>query len=231
MRSRRRFCVAQSPQMLKFSSSVLLRRAAIIHGPVNQMPHHNNWTYHKGNIYGTGGKFVEKLDVSTGTWTRLPDLSVWRVCASLGVVRGRLFVVGVAVRQSIVPYLTVATASVEQYLPREDVWVAVPDLPIAVARATVVALDNKLLVIGGSDSDAVLEYDPANQTWKTLPHLLEKRSEAAVTVLEGNVVVMGGYAVGGSPLRSVERYNLSTGQWEVMPSLTNVIHNPAAVVI
>ena len=43
---------------------------------------------------------------------------------------------------------------------------------VAVAKATVVAFDGKLLVIGGIDSKAVLEYNPANDKWKTLPHLL-----------------------------------------------------------
>ena len=109
---------------------------------------------------------------------------------------------------------------------------SVPDLPIAVEDATVVALDGKLLVIGGRKSAAVLEYNLADHNWRTLPSLLTARSGATVTVLEGNVVVMGGYGYPlNQPLLSAEWYNQGTRHWEVMPSLTNRLCNPGAVVI
>ena len=175
---------------------------------------------------------MDSLDVSTGKWTCLPPLSVWRLHASLGVADGRLFVIGGRVHFNGGPGdLYPSTASVEEYLALEGRWVSVPDLPIAVAEATVVALNGKLLVIGGRKSAAVLEYNLADHRWKTLPSLLTARSRAAVTVLEGNVVVMGGYGASSQPLLSVERYNQWTRHWEVMPSLTNRLCNPAAVVI
>ena len=196
-----------------------------------QIPLHSNWTYHRGMFYGADGHFG-KLDVSTGTWTALQQPSQSRFDASLGVVGNRLFVMGGLV-EGVAPLDWSATKSVEEYLPSANRWVSVCDLPIAVAKATVVAFNGKLLVIGGIDSDAVLEYNPANDKWKTLPHLLVARIQPAVTVVEDSVVVMGGYAMEhfDSPLQSVERYDTSTDRWESMASLTSQIHEPVAVVI
>ena len=196
----------------------------------DEIPLHSNWTYHRGMFYGTDGHFG-KLDVSTGTWTALQQPSQWRFDASLGVVGNRLFVMGGLV-EGAAPLDWSATTSVEEYLPSANRWVSVCDLPIAVTKATVVAFDGKLLVIGGIDSNAVLEYNPANDKWKTLPHLLVARIKPAVTVVEDSVVVIGGYATEycDTPLQSVERYNPSTDQWERMPSVCQ-IHDPVAVVI
>ena len=136
---------------------------------------------------------MHSLDMSTGKWTCLPELSVWRLNASLVVVDGHLFVIGGSVRVSMFNAFSWSeTASVEEYLALEGRWVSVPDLPIAVADAAAVALDGKLLVIGGKESAAVLEYNLADRSWKSLPSLLTARSRAAVTVLGGNVVARGG---------------------------------------
>ena len=121
------------------------------------------------------------------------------------------------------------TASVEEYLASEQHWVFVPHMPGEVSSAAAVALDGKLLVIGGSnagDTDEgfspVLEYNLVDRSWKELPSLLTARSSCAATVLGGDVVVLGGQVgkhVSDSYIGSVERYNRQSQCWEAMASL------------
>ena len=134
------------------------------------------------------------------------------------------------------------TASVEEYVALERRWVSVPDMPRAVEGAAAVALDGKLIVIGGINhtsgfvSRGTLEYDPGDGSWKELPGLLRARFGCAVTVLGGDIVVMGGVADfdpfgGGSSVTSVERYNHRLQCWEAMPSMTEPLDYSAALVV
>ena len=147
-----------------------------------------SWIYHSGHLCGVYKDCVQSISLSTGQWEALPPPSILRSdAATLCVVDGRLFIIGGG------------TASVEKYVALERQWVFVPDMPRAVFGAAVVALDGKLLVIGGFFVDgsvhrpnffAVLEYDPGDDSWKELPSPLTARSFCTVTVLGGNVVVM-----------------------------------------
>ena len=79
-------------------------------------------------------------------------------------------------------------------------WISVLDMPRAVAFAATVALDGKILVIGGTNSEgedlsAVLEYNPGDGSWKDLPSLLTARPRCAACVLGVDAVVMGGRMV------------------------------------
>ena len=124
-------------------------------------------------------------------------------------------------------------AAAEEYVALERRWVSVPDMPRAVEAAAAVALDGKLIVIGGVNSGlisrATLEYDPGDGSWKELPGLLTGRFGCAVTVLGGDIVVMGGVA--GESLTSVERYNRRLQCWEAMPSMTEPLDYSAALVV
>ena len=143
--------------------------------------------YHSGHLYGTVENHVHSLNVSTGQWEELPPLSTTREFATLCVVDTRLFVIGGGI------------AGVEEYVPLERRWVSVPDMPRSVESAAAVALEGKLLVIGGVHWDmngdivvlsAVIEYDPKDGSWKELPSMLTARYSCAVAVLGGDVVVL-----------------------------------------
>ena len=132
----------------------------------------------------------------------------------------------------------------EECVALEKRWVSVPDMPRSVSGAAAVALDGRLLVIGGEDSDfgggcdddyhdffpAVLEYNPGDRSWKELPSLLTARSYCAAPVLGGDVVVLGGLGFDGD-LESVERYDRRSQCWEAMPSLPTGMIDPYAMVV
>ena len=118
-------------------------------------------------------------------------------------------------------------------------WVSVPDMPRAVFGAVAVALEGKLLVMGGEEGDshmhrAVAEYDPGRRSWKELPGMLQARTCSTVTVLGGDVVVMGGQIPSGDDIQDtklVERYNRRSQCWEAMPSLPCPLVRAAAIVV
>ena len=130
----------------------------------------------------------------------------------------------------------IGTVSVEAYVALEQRRVSVSDIPKALRGAAALALDGKLLVIGGDNHfqggrSAVLEYDPEHGSWKTLPSLLTARKFCNVTVLGGDVVVLGGYGPNLAYLASVERYNRRSHRWEAMPSLTDTLTSTATMVV
>ena len=216
--------------VLKFCPAARTWTVVVSSNPINDRD--SSWAYHRGYLHGSFDDCVQSLSVSTGQWETLPPLTrvLWetlsttRVNATLCVVEGRLFVVGGG------------TASVEEYVAVEQRWVSIPDMPRAVEDAAAVALDGKLLVIGGWNKDlgtlsATLEYDPEDGTWKELPGLLTARSWCAVTVLGGDIAVVGGFGSNHEGLTSAERYNRRLQCWEAMPSLTDPLRYPAAVVV
>ena len=76
------------------------------------------------------------------------------------------------------------------------VWSTVADLPVK--RSTLVSINNRLLAIGGRDSDkklttAVHLYDPVNNSWQTISHLSTARRRCFAVVLPNNrIMVVGG---------------------------------------
>ena len=186
------------------------------------------WTFacDNGQLYGTFDDRVQSLNVSTGQWKEFPLLSENRYAATPCVVDGRLFIIGGD------------TASVEEYVALEQRWVSVPDMPRAVTGAAAVALDGKLLVIGGTSGpdgnnrlrSAVVEYDPGDRSWKELPSLLTARAFCTAVVLGGDVVVMGGSNDDGVSVL-VDRYNRQSQCWEAMASQPVTFLSSAAAVI
>ena len=84
--------------------------------------------------------------------------------------------------------------------PQGHVWSVVADLPVR--RSTLVSINNRLLAIGGRDSDykpttAVHLYDPVNNSWQTISHLSTPRQLCFAVVLPNNrIMVVGGYTTG-----------------------------------
>ena len=81
--------------------------------------------------------------------------------------------------------------------PQGPVWSTVADLPVR--RSTIVSINNRLLAIGGLNSDnkpttAVRLYHPVNNSWQTISHLCTPRRRCFAVVLPNNrIMVVGGY--------------------------------------
>lgn len=118
------------------------------------------------------------------------------------------------------------TDLIEQYDVKSDAW-TISDIRLPSSRSgfsTVLLNEKQLIVIGGNDGQVLDCMDILNlQTgeWSQLPSMHIKRDELAVTIgPDGKVYAIGGYGGQNSTcLKSVERFNFQTYEWEKIADL------------
>ena len=148
---------------------------------------------------------VEVMNTDTRQWSRAADLPQPMSTASATVCGDRIYMCEgksvitcslPALLQSCHPQIFEAQPSTPS--PQCPVWSTVADLPVK--QSTLVSINNRLLAIGGCDSDnkpttAVHLYDPVNNNWQTISHLSTPRRLCFAIVLPNNMImVVGGAA-------------------------------------
>ena len=158
-----------------------------------------------GRDRGFGGlATVEIMNTDTRQWSTAADLPQPMASASATVCGDRIYMCEgksvitcslPALLQSCRPKIFEAQPSTPS--PQGPVWSTVADLPVE--QSTLVSINNRLLAIGGYDSDikpttAVHLYDPVNNSWQTISHLITHRRLCFAVVLPNNrIMVVGGY--------------------------------------
>ena len=147
---------------------------------------------------------VEIMNTDTRQWSTAADLPQTMYSASATVCGDRIYMCDgesvitcslPALLQSCRPKIFEAQPSTPS--PQGPVWSTVADLPVE--QSTLVSINNRLLAIGGCDSDykpttAVHLYDPVNNSWQTNSHLITPRQLCFAVVLPNNrIMVVGGY--------------------------------------
>ena len=147
---------------------------------------------------------VKIMNTDTRQWSTAADLPQPMDEASATVCGDRIYMCEresvitcslPALLQSCRPEIFEAQPSTPS--PQGPVWSTVTDLPVR--RSTLVAINNRLLAIGGCDSGykpttSVRLYDPVNNSWQTISHLSTPRNWCFVVVLPNNrIMVVGGY--------------------------------------
>ncbi|XP_002738834.1 kelch-like protein 11 [Saccoglossus kowalevskii] len=106
-----------------------------------------------------------------------------------------------------------ATNTAYGYVFCEDRWVTLPPLPEKISRSPAVAMDNKMIVIGGSllldNSNHVSMFDPLVSEWKTLPETRNPHRFGESVICNGRIYVLGGSL---SP-RSLEVFDPDHNCW------------------
>ena len=172
-----------------------------------------------GELYVVGGTRRQPLisayvfDAADGVWSRLPDLADPRVGAAGAVLDdGRVLVVGgrrdrEALRSTLV------------LEPGGDSWQEGAPLPFGQSHAAIVAFEDRVLLIGGSEpehEDAVLEYQPDDDAWRELAPMPVGTSQSAAVSLDGFVYVVGGAGEDGEPSAAVYRYDPVADSWATL---------------
>jgi N-acetylneuraminic acid mutarotase len=169
-----------------------------------------------GKIYAIGGKrgsdgvsTVEVYDPATDKWTRKADMPTARMEHAACVIDGRIYVSG---GYEDWDTYTPTLSSVEVYDPATDTWVQSSDMPWARNGHTASAVDGKMYIIGGHntetfklfdegkiDEDEVVKllstvdvYDPATDTWTTAADFPFLRSYLSAAVVDGKIYAIGG---------------------------------------
>jgi N-acetylneuraminic acid mutarotase len=175
---------------------------------------------------GNQSSFVPRLsiyDPASNTWALGASPTLIRAYASVGVIAGKMYVVGGCVLSDCAH----VTNALEIYDPVHDTWSNGPAMPTARFGAAAGVIGGKLYVTGGSvpwytATNATEIYDPVAQAWTTGTAIPTSRELPMTAVVAGELYVIGGYQrepVNG-PVGQVDVYNPATG-WStrsVMPT-------------
>jgi N-acetylneuraminic acid mutarotase len=153
--------------------------------------------------FGTSGPVppyedLQIYDFETGKWSLGPNVPEPRHHVSGAALDGRVYVAGG--RGEADHSLT----TFDRYDPATEEWETLADLPMGVASPGLVAVQDRLVIVGGEDQDnweegggwvtpSAWEYDPRTDRWTRLPNMKFDRRGGGVAAV-GNRV----YAIGGS---------------------------------
>lgn len=173
---------------------------------------------HDGLVYLVGGNtrghmagFVPWLDVfdpATGQWRALADAPHARDHFHAVVIDGRIYAAdGRRTSHDTGETMSLTIPEVDVYDIASGRWSTLPaPLPTQRAGAPAVAMDGRLVVLGGESPaqvpghGEVEAYDPATQRWSTLPPLPRGRHGTQATMLDGVLYVAAGSGDrGGGP--------------------------------
>ena len=160
---------------------------------------------------------VEAYDPAADRWTSKVPLPVGLHHVGIGVIEGRLYVVGGYRQSGLSVWQPVAT--VYAYDPRADSWVERAPMPTARGALSVTAHDGKLYAVGGYDgkanSAAVESYDPVRNVWTSRAPLPTPRDHLATAALAGKVYAIGGRLNGDyrRNLSVTEAYDSMSDRW------------------
>ena len=159
--------------------------------------------------------------VADRKWAPVKTIPGQRESAAVGVIGGKIYLVGGAVSHTDPP-----RADLFVYDPATDSWdTSMPPEPIARTHQAAAVVDEILYVIAGRKFterftepagwlSSAYAYDPVAKTWSQKSDIPTPRSGCVGGVINGLIVVAGGEgAPGGGVFPQVEAYNPQTDQW------------------
>ena len=166
---------------------------------------------------------VEEYDASTDKWSSKASMPVGLHHVGVGVVGGRLYVIGGYKQSGLSVWGPVAT--LYAYDPAANAWTELAAMPTARGALSVSVHEGKLYAIGGFDgkgnSAAVEVYDPAKNVWSTRASLPTPRDHLATATAAGKVYAIGGRVKGDyhRNLSVTEVYDPGSDKWSKVPDL------------
>ncbi|HVG00373.1 MAG TPA: S-layer homology domain-containing protein [Chloroflexia bacterium] len=187
----------------------------------------------QGHIYVLGGENpegdidlpVELYDSLGNRWYARAHLAKPVSNAGAAVIGDAIYVVGGTSGAE-------AQSTLQVYRPGTDATEIVSTDPLPQPRfgAGVVAVNGKLYVIGGADSDqigtnTVFEYDPAlpaGSRWRSRAAMPTARMYLGASAVDGTIYAVGGAAraVPVADLATVEAYNPGANSWTTTASMS-----------
>jgi N-acetylneuraminic acid mutarotase len=190
---------------------------------------------------GTSGaqvlKSVAALDLTTATWTDLPDLKTARHGVAVAAVGKTVYAIGGSTGAGD-DEVTQAGEGL-RLAPRRPQpaaqWRTLPDAPTARLMMASTVLDGKIWLAGGmlghaQTLDTVETFDPATGQWQPQPSLPIPLHHATAVAYRDAVVVIGGSSDNIAEA-SNKVFQFRDGKWSELPSLQHGRVAPAAAVV
>lgn len=143
---------------------------------------------------------TEEYDPATNSWRECSPMPTPRNHAAIGVVNGKIYLIGGRVGAAFIGPSTDISV-VEEYDPAHDTW-SPPLARMPTARSALAAgvINGRIFVAGGEFQDptmmatfrAVEAYNPATNTWATMPPLPVSRHGLAGGAIGNRFYVVGG---------------------------------------
>ncbi len=183
---------------------------------------------------------VEAYNPKTDRWIKKKDMPVSRISFDLGVVAGRVYLVGGST--GVGPEHEVAMARVDVYNPATDMWGKAPNMPTRRDPGDVTVVNNRLYVIGGwppagagRHALTVIEaYDPISHQWEKKKEMLALRFSFSTAVVRDEIYLIGGFPQQQIPreyLATVDVYHPRTETWRDIPSMPTPLRPFGAVTV
>lgn len=149
-------------------------------------------------------------------------MNTMRSTAGVAILDDKLYVVGG--RESSICHRTV-----EVYCPHTNRWTMKSPMNKRRGGVSVASYCNALYVFGGHDlpvsnpavqrTSSIEKYDPNTDTWTLIANLDLGRDSIGVSVLGNSIIIVGGFD-GTNYLKTVERFDPETNQFEKLKSIT-----------
>ena len=183
---------------------------------------------------------VEAYNPRTDTWIQKNDMPIPRVAFGVGVVDGKVYIIGGVTRIG-----GERINRVDIYNPATDTWVKGREMPTPRERLGVGVVGNRMYAIGGLGWPQVglgpfltiiEEYNPTNRQWRQKSDMLDARDTFALVVVKDSIYLIGGSIWKGvgfarEYLASVNVYDPQEDVWSDIPAMpTSFVPNGAAAV-
>ncbi|MCC6456804.1 MAG: hypothetical protein IT328_17750 [Caldilineaceae bacterium] len=190
-----------------------------------------------GQIYVVGGEgedgttlaLVEIYDLERGEWRQGESLPAPRANLAMAISGDDLVVAGGSRIDADAPTSIVLYDDLVRYNRAEDSWSKGGKLPLPLAGAALVAHSEALYLLGGWDGEAMqdavwrLPLDQMDSSgaddWEVVTHLPHAVAWFGAVLVNDLIYVVGGYD-GRQELAAFATYNVTTGEWQQLASLT-----------
>ena len=190
-------------------------------------------------VYIAGGNGVDEddepfslstfgvFDARHERFRSLPDLPLGLDHPLVATHAGSVYVVGGASNGE-------PQTGLYRYDPRERSWDQLESMTVPRFAPAGAVIDGRLYVVGGAVADreatyASMEvYDFDEASWSSGPEMPTARHHAAAAALGDDLYVVGGRHPGDFSVAAAERYDSTTGDWDVLPPLPEGVGGPAA---
>ena len=176
---------------------------------------------------------VEAYDPRTDTWTRKKKMPISRFYFGLGVVAGKVYLIGGTT--GLDEGQEQRMDRVDIYDPATDTWAKGPKMPTRRDPGGVAVVSDRIYVIGGEGwplpkewgagefLGSIEEYDPINRQWRKKKDLLEVKNWFSSVVIGDGIYLIGGYTREGGfqEVATVNVYHPRTEMWREISALPN----------
>ena len=200
-------------------------KAAVVNGTIFVF---GGWNAKENHALRKYPVSVEAYNPRTDTWIPKQDMPVSRVEFDIGVVDGKIYIIGGAMRIG-----GERIGRVDVYNPATDTWVKGPEMPTPRESLGVGVVGNRIYAIGGRGWPQVRlgphltvieEYNPTSRQWQKKSDMLDTRDSFAPVVVRDSIYLIGGIILGDGGfapeyLASVNVYDPQKDAWSDIPAM------------